>query len=300
MPESSDEFDVVCFGALNADIVYIVDRLPKEDDESFVVEEKIFSGGSAANTASALANFGNNVAFVGKVGRDDYGEMLKGELLKWGVKPVLDYGSRSGKAMVFVDRSGKRAIIVDPGANDEVNEFLDLKGKLLHLTSFVCLKGNEPFKAQLNAADKFENVSLDPGAIYAERGDVWELIEKCNLFLPNAMEIEKITSADYRRAAKIVLKVMGGGIVVVKLGKKGCYATDGLREVKVEAFDVKAVDTTGAGDAFNAGFIHAWLEGHSLEVCLKAGNYVAAYNVQRYGARNFPEKVEFEEFLNSL
>ncbi len=304
MQENSGDF--VCFGALNADICYMVEKLPGEDDETFIIDTNVSSGGSAANTASALAFFGNNVAFFGRAGRDEYGKMLVEELERWGVKPVVSFGERSGKAVVLVDRDGRRAILVDPGANDEVEDVDELidyarSNPHLHLTSFVCRKSDSPFKAQIKAAKLFDRVSLDPGAIYAERKDVWELIEECTIFMPNTREIEKICGCSYRKASELVLRRMReNGVVVVKLGEKGCFATDGRREVKVEAFRVKAVDTTGAGDAFNAGFLHAWARGYDLERCLKAGNFVASYNVQHYGARNFPRREEVEEFLGSL
>ncbi len=294
MPENSADF--VCFGALNVDLYYVVDTLPYVDGESYVIDVKTFSGGSAANTAVALAEFGNEVIFVGAVGRD-YGSFLEGELRKKGVIPLLNYGERSGKAMVFVDKAGRRAIVVDPGVNDEVKDFPDVEGKLLHLTSFVCKKSDNPFLAQIKAAENFGEVSLDPGPIYARRKDVMKLVEKCTVFLPNKNEIETITKKDYREGAKEILKSMDG-VVVVKLGKEGCYATDGDIEIRVDAFKVKAVDTTGAGDAFNAGFLHAWIRGYDLEMCLKAGNFSAAKCVKSYGARNFPNRMEMEKFLN--
>ncbi len=300
MPESSDSYDAVCFGALNADVIFIVDKIPQKDEETYVLDAKVSSGGSAANTASALASFGNRVAFVGGVGKDEYGEMLVSELRRSGVVPFLTEGRRSGKAIVLVNTAGDRAILVDPGVNDEINSFPKVKGKILHLTSFVCRTSDAPFLAQLKAASVFDVVSLDPGMIYAERSDVWRLIEKCSIFLPNAREVEKITGFDYRRGAEKIVSRMKNGVVVVKLGSKGCYATDGKTELKIPAFEVKVIDTTGAGDAFNAGFLHAWLKGYSLEICMKAGNFVAAHSIQHYGARNFPDLNDLKAFLDSL
>jgi len=300
MPENSDNYDAVCFGALNADVIFVVDKIPGKDEETYVLDVKVSSGGSAANTASALANFGNRVAFVGGVGKDEYGEMLIKELRKFGVVPFLTEGNRSGKAIVLVNSIGDRAILVDPGANDGVNDFPEVKGKILHLTSFICRTTDAPFLAQLKAADRFDVVSLDPGMIYAERSDIWKLIEKCTILLPNAREVEKITGLDYRRGAEKIVNRMKNGVVVVKLGNKGCYATDGKTELRLPAFDVKVIDTTGAGDAFNAGFLHAWLKGYSLEICMKAGNFVAAHSIQHYGARNFPDLNDLKAFLDSL
>ncbi|AEA47845.1 carbohydrate kinase family protein [Archaeoglobus veneficus] len=298
--------EVAGFGALNVDKLFLVDRIPARDEEGFVIDVKIAPGGSAANTIVGLSRLGVKTVFVGKVGSDSEGEFLLCDLRNEGVdvSSVKVSEGRSGCAMVFVDPSGHRAILVDPGVNDEVDfEEINveaLSAEAIHMTSFVCKSSDKPFEAQKKLATFFDTVSLDPGTLYAERADVWELISKTTIFLPSVAEIEKITGADYRRGAE---KVMAHGvkIVAVKLGEKGCYVTDGRKEFHIPALKVSVADTTGAGDAFNAGFLYAYLRGYDLDVCGVAGNYVAAKCVEKLGARDgLPSERDVEEYLSGL
>jgi ribokinase len=104
--------------------------------------------------------------------------------------------------------------------------------------------------------------------------------------MPNALELEQLTGEkDPRKGAEVILE-MGVKIVVVKLGAKGCYITDGEEKVTVESFPVKVVDTTGAGDAFNAGFLYGLLDNkNNLYECGRLGNFVASRSVTTNGAR---------------
>jgi ribokinase len=103
--------------------------------------------------------------------------------------------------------------------------------------------------------------------------------------LPNALELEQLSGeADYRKGAELMLQ-LGVKIVAVKLGSKGCYVTDGNERFTIEPFKVKAVDTTGAGDAFNAGFLYGLINNKSLPECGQLGNFVASRSVLAMGAR---------------
>jgi len=102
---------------------------------------------------------------------------------------------------------------------------------------------------------------------------------------------------EYRKAARMAIE-LGVEVVVVKSGKDGCYIYDGNNEIFVKANEVRAIDTTGAGDAFNAGFIFGYLTNKSLEECGKLGNLIAGLNIQKVGARaGLPRYEEIEEFL---
>ena len=113
------------------------------------------------------------------------------------------------------------------------------------------------------------------------------------------MESESLMDLDYKDGAKEIIS-MGCKIVVVKMGERGCYLTDGKEEYEVEAFPSKAIDTTGAGDAFNAGFLYGYVKGFSLKECGKLGNWVASKNIQRVGARTgLPREEELKVFLDA-
>ena len=103
--------------------------------------------------------------------------------------------------------------------------------------------------------------------------------------MPNAVELEFLTGEpDYGKGADLMIE-MGVKIVAVKLGSKGCYVTDGREKLRIEPFNVKVVDTTGAGDAFCAGFLYGLIHGKSLYECGYLGNFVASRSVMKMGAR---------------
>ena len=287
-------FDAVGFGALNMDKLFRVKKIASADEESFVTDFEEACGGSAANTIVGLARLGCKVGFIGKVTEDREGKMLlkdfRGEGVDTSGVTIAKHG-RSGTAMGFVDEKGERALYVDPGVNDtlefeEINKEDVFKTKFLHLTSFI---GEKPFQAQIKLVETLpENVkvSLDPGELYARRETMLEpIIKKTFVLMPHTKELELLTgTANYKKGAEILCR-KGVKIVAVKLGSKGCYITDGKETHSVEAFKVKVVDTTGAGDAFCAGFLYGLIHGKSLHECGKIGNFVASRCIMKMGAR---------------
>jgi ribokinase len=130
-------------------------------------------------------------------------------------------------------------------------------------------------------------LSFDPGASYAKKGvaALDSIVERTFVLMPNAGELELLTGiADHERGAEAMLKKCVK-VVAVKLGSKGCYVTDERQSHNVEAFKVNVVDTTGAGDAFCAGFLYGLINHKSLEECGRIGNFVASGCTTRMGAR---------------
>lgn len=288
-------FNVVGFGALNVDKLFKVNRIAEAEEESFVTGFEETCGGSAANTIVGLARLGCKVGFIGKVASDREGRMLLEDFQKEGVDTSgtrITKRGRSGVVMGFVDEKGERALYIDAGVNDgikseEMNMAYVSGAKFLHLTSFVGETSFQTQKKLIERLPKNVNVSFDPGALYAQRGigELESIIEKTFVMLPNAIELKLLTGLDdYTKGAKAMLK-RGIKIVAVKLGGKGCYVTNGKESSIVEAFKVKAVDTTGAGDAFNAGFLYGLISGKSLHDCGRIGNFVASRCVMEMGAR---------------
>jgi len=159
--------------------------------------------------------------------------------------------------------------------------------RFLHLTSFV---GEKSFQAQATLLTNLPNdvkISFDPGAVYAAKGydSLERIIKRTYVFMPNLVELQELTGeSDYRRAADFMVE-RGIKVVAIKLGDQGCYVTDGRERLKIEPFKVKAVDTTGAGDAFCAGFLYGLINKKSLFECGRLGNYVASKCVMAMGAR---------------
>lgn len=288
------KFDVVGFGALNVDKLFRVNRIAAAEEESFITDFAETCGGSAANTVVGLARLGCKVGFIGKVAGDREGTMLLEEFRREGVDTkgiACAKKGRSGTVMGFVDENGDRALYVDPGVNNHVEFNEKIKRyvsetKFLHLTSFV---GEKSFQTQKRILENLGDVlvSFDPGALYARKGlaALRSIVEKSYVLMPNAGELELLTGmADYRKGAEAMLK-RGVKIVAVKLGSRGCYVTDGRRSHNIEAFKVNVISTTGAGDAFCAGFLYGLIKHKGLEKCGKIGNFIASRCVTKMGAR---------------
>jgi len=303
-----NRFDVIGFGALNVDTLLRVDRLAGAEEESCILDRSEACGGSAANTVVGLARLGCKVGFIGKVADDHDGKLqldcFKAEGVNTEGITIMQQG-RSGAVLGFVDRKGARALYVDTGVNGEIepreiNWQYVSQTQYLHLSSFV---GEKSFRTQKKLMASMPNsmkISFDPGSVYVQRGfgAIEPMIQNSSVFMPNAGELEQLTGeADFRRGAEVILG-LGVKIVAVKLGDKGCYVTDGTEKHTIEAFKVKVVDTTGAGDAFDAGFLYGLLKGKGLEECGRIGNFVASKCVTILGARaGLPKSEDLGQLL---
>ncbi len=288
-------FDMVGFGALNVDKLFKVNRLAKAEGESFIEDYAEACGGSAANTAVGLARLGCKVGFIGKVGYDREGDLLLKDFRAEGVDTagtIRTEQGESGSVLGFVDKKGARALYIDSGVNDtitldEVNSRYASRAQFLHLTSFVGETSFQTQKRLLDAIPDSVKVSFDPGALYARKGyaSMEPILKRTYVLMPNAIELELLTGkVDYCKGANLMVG-RGVKIVAVKLGANGCYITDGREQHLIEPFKVKVVDTTGAGDAFCAGFLYGLINEKSLVDCSRLGNFVASKCVMKMGAR---------------
>lgn len=286
---------VTGFGALNMDRILFVNKIPGRDDEGYVNSIELRPGGSAPNTAVGLSRLGIESRCIGGVGSDPEGSAMIEALRKEGVctDGIIVKEGRSGTALVMVDPDGLRSILIDPGVNDSIGiEDIDIarveSSDLLHLTSFICRNADTSFRTQLDIVGKTDlPVSLDPGQLYAERGiqSLSPLIARCKIFMPNEAELHLITGMSIEAGARKLIDA-GAEIVVVKRGMRGSFVTDGKREVQVPVHGERGLDTTGAGDAYNAGFIYGVLNGFDLGQSCEAGSRVAWFSVQKPGARD--------------
>jgi ribokinase len=287
-------FDVVCFGALNVDRLYKVNHIAKAEEESEVLEFKESPGGSAANAAVGLARLGVKTGYIGKVASGRDGEYLLDAFRQEGVNTngiIVSKDGRCGTVIGFIDKTGQRALYLDPGVNSTLKfDEIDLKyvagAKFLHLTSFAA---DDPLKAQMKLTDVFPEiaVTLDPGMIYARRGfdRLRPLVKRCFAAFPNEGELRLLTGKGCQEGAQTLLDE-GVEVVAVKLGDKGCYVTNGKESHFVMPYKVNVVDTTGAGDAFCAGFIYGLLNKKTLRECGTLGNFVASRVLTEIGARS--------------
>jgi ribokinase len=284
--------DVIGIGALNIDKLYIVDRIARIGEEVAIKSLKQAPGGSAANTIVALSRLGLKTGFIGRVGRDREGDFLLGDLEREGVDTggVARVNDPTGLIVGFVDKEGERVLYAYPGANDTLaidQKNLDYakKARFLHLSSFV---GERSYQAQKKLLKELTGVGISfaPGMLYVRKKlKALELmIRKSSVIFLNREETELLTGEDYTRGVDELLG-MGAGMVAVTLGKKGCYIAGEGESHTIGGVPTKAVDTTGAGDAFAAGFLYGLLKGKGLEECGRIGNWVASRCIAEVGAR---------------
>jgi ribokinase len=304
-------FDVIGFGALNVDTLLKVDKIASAEEEGFIQDYTEACGGSAANTSVALARLGCKVGFIGKVANDREGQLqidcFKTEGVDTGGIIQAEKG-RSGAVLGFVDRKGARALYVNPGVNGFIEpreikwEYVS-QTQYLHLSSFVGEKSFRTQKKLLSSLPSGIKISFDPGSVYAQKGfaAIEPIIQNSYVFMPNAGELELLSGeTDYHKGANFILG-LGVKIVAVKLGAKGCYVTDGQEKHTLTADKVRVVDTTGAGDAFNAGFLYGLIKNLSLLQCGQMGNFVASRSVMAMGARTgLPSEKECSEHLVAI
>ena len=302
------KFDVIGFGALNVDKIFRVPKIAHEEEETFVLNVEETAGGSAANTIVGLARLELKTGFIGKVAIDHEGQLLLDDFRSEGVNTdgiIVSKSGNSGTVAAYVDKKGQRALYVHPSVNDALTfEEVDLdyarQSRLMHLTSV----DTKPFVAQKKLVKELPDAQIcfDPGQIYAKKGlkALKPIIQRSVAVLPSEGELKMLTGKGWKKGAENLLKE-GAGIVAVKLGERGCYVTDGKESHLIEPFKVKVVDTTGAGDAFCAGFIYGLVKGRDLCHCGKLGNFVASRCITKVGARKgLPKLNEVEAALKGF
>jgi sugar/nucleoside kinase (ribokinase family) len=179
-----------------------------------------------------------------------------------------------------------------------------LKGfKHLHVSSYYMQHALRPGLRGLFAAARAAGLttSLDTGYDPAERwdGDILATLDEVDVFLPNETEIRAISGCVGMEDG---LRALDNGhtVIVGKLGAEGCIANSGGELTRVEAFPIRPVDTTGAGDSFNAGFLHAWLRGRELAECLRFAAACGALSTRGLGGTTTQATVEeAEEFIHA-
>jgi len=284
--------DVIGVGALNLDRLYLVERIARGGEELPVKKIKEAPGGSAANTIVGLARLGIETGFVGRVGDDGEGERMLDDLGREGVDVggVVRCEGRSGIIVGIVGKSGERALYAYPGVNNELRmneDSIDYakKADILHFSSFV---GERSYAAQKGLIEELEEVKLSfsPGMLYAQKGleELEALIERSHVVFVNEEELQLLTGCDVEGGVEALLEA-GCGTVAVTQGAGGCLCVTRDEAHSIGALETEVIDTTGAGDAFAAGFLYGLIKGKGLEKCGSLGNFVAARCISSLGAR---------------
>ena len=261
--------DILVIGSLNADLVVRAPRFPQPGETISGEDLQVIPGGKGANQSVAAARLGSSVSMLGRVGRDNFGDLLLNNLKSNQVDSQLVQrdDASTGTAIIIVDSNGQNSIVLSAGANGKVSSadiasFPDHKLLLLQLEI--------PLETVLSAARRaHENglrVILNPAP--AQQIPV-ALIALADFIIPNETELSLLTGLpvnDVNSTEQAARKLLDQGAqnVIVTLGSKGALIVTSEQVTHVNTYTVEVVDTTAAGDAFIGGFAAKLLESDSL------------------------------------
>jgi ribokinase len=300
-------FDLITVGASLIDLVAMINHFPDSDDEVFIPKMNIEFGGSAANTAVACARLGLRTMFFGKIGDDFFGQMILNKFKEENVNTSLIVKTRNnstGICFIAVDKLGDRRMFAHSGAANEINSS-DLKDdSILKRIKVLYLASLQNTKVLSELAKKAKgygtSVVLNPGALIVNQGlDIAKpILFNTDIYISSLNEAERLFNTNDLKKIRMHLLSFGIKELVITLGKKGCYVADEKSSYKIPSIKVKVKDTTGAGDAFTAGFLAAKIKQAKLHDCGLAGIVTAAMTIREIGARNgLPKIEEIKEFI---
>jgi sugar/nucleoside kinase (ribokinase family) len=302
---------ILIAGELNLDLVLQnYQSFPELGKEVLVEDMSLTLGSASAICAAGLARLGDRVAFAGKVGADSWGDLVLERLRALGIDLTYVMREPSIKTglTVSITSSTDRALITYLGSIAELRES-DVQDAWfagcshLHVSSFYLQKGLRPGlkSLMLRARRAGLTTSIDPGFDPSSRWerDILDTLVEVDYFFPNEIELQGIAGiADPVGALRALDN--GRTHTIAKLGAAGCVLLVEGKPVRIPAFPIQPVDTTGAGDSFNAGFLHARLSGRDLIDSARFAAACGALSTQGLGGTSAqPTESEAEAFLAS-
>lgn len=286
-------------------------RLPAPGETLLGRQFAMLPGGKGANQAVAASRAGGRVSFIGRLGRDDLGDRALSGLVKEGIDVrgvSRDVAAPSGVALILVSAAGENSIAVSPGANGRLaSKHIAQAAKVFSQASVVLLQLETPLPSVRTAArlanQMGARVILNPApAMRLPR----ELLRNVSVLTPNESEVESLTGirvTDDASAARAARRLHEQGVetVIITLGSRGAYVSSHLIAERISGLEVRAVDTTGAGDIFNGALAVALAEGRSLRDAVQYANAAAALSVMQRGAQSSaPSRAVIRRFTDRL
>ena len=287
--------EITVLGIFVADISFSGPKIPSIGETILGKKYNVGPGGKGCNQAIAIARLGGNTNFISKIGKDAYGELALKTLEKNKISTkniIQDGNQQTGVAGILVDQNtGKNAINVIVGAPSSLR--ISEIEKQINL-----IKRSKIFLTQLEVP---KDVTLHCLKTAKENGCITilnpapaseiskEFYNNIDFFTPNETEAEfytgiKITNDQEAKQAAEKLLNLGIKKVIITLGEKGLFYSDGKEEISLKANAVKAIDTTGAGDAFNGGLAFGLSKEKPIKECLELANKVAGISTTKLGA----------------
>lgn len=288
------KFDVSVVGELNLDLIlYGLPKALELDREHLAKDLSLTLGSSSAIFAHNLSLLGNRVGFHSSVGDDSLGEICLQRLAESGtdLSGVRQFGGKLTGLTAILPCGTERYILTYPGTMFEMRyEDLDLGHVLaarhLHLSSYFLHRALRPRIADLFREAKSAGLTTsldtndDPEDLWAD--DLLQVLKYVDVLLPNEREACRMAHTDDVAQAADLLSARVATLVI-KRGKQGAIARRGRERFSAKCISVNAVDAIGAGDSFDAGFIHQFIRGAAIEDCLSYGNVTGALSTTREG-----------------
>lgn len=254
-------------------------------------EPEIIPGGSAANVMRGLGQLGRSCAMVGKIGNDDLAEHFLKSFAGLPITPLLEVtDSPTGQVICLVTPDGDRTQRTLVGSAGMMRP-KDLKPayfegiRLLHVEGYSLRNGDLPKKAMQMAKDTGAKISMDLAAfelVGRHRALIEELIaDYVDILFCNTLESEALTNLSEEETVSQVAEYCE--VSVVTMGASGCWVQSGNEKHYCPTEPIQPTDSTGAGDLFSAGFLHAWLEGAPIMDCARIGSIMGKHVIQQLG-----------------
>jgi ribokinase len=287
--------DISVLGIFVADISFSGPKIPAVGETILGNKYNVGPGGKGCNQAVAIARLGGKVNFISKIGKDAYGKLALETLKKNNINTeniIQDEKLQTGVAGILVDKqSGKNAINVIVGAPNslkisEMNSQINLiKSSKIFLTQLEIPK-DVTLHCLKTAKENGCLTILNPAPASEISKEFYSYID---YFTPNETEAEfytgiKITNEKEAKQAADKLINLGIKKIIITLGEKGLFYSDGQEEIHLKASSVKAIDTTGAGDAFNGALAFSLSKGKPIKACLELANKAAGLSTTKLGA----------------
>lgn len=303
-------FDITIAGEINLDLILygIPEEIPVER-ELLATNFEATLGSSSAILAHNLSTLGISTGFITRVGRDAFGEIALDRLAESGVdlsKVVHSHSGTKTGVTILLHHGDQRRILTYPGTMSEMSrQDLDIEylasARHFHLSSLFLHHGLQADLPELFRELKSRGLtlSLDTNDDPEDKWDgvLPQLLPYVDILLPNKSELLRIARRDNLEDALAEIATVVPTIAV-KCGSKGAIVQTGGKRVQIPGITIEPVDTIGAGDSFNAGFLAAWLSGYSVEESAAAGNITGALSTQLPGGTEaFRSPEERDHFL---
>lgn len=299
---------LVVLGSINADHILNVEQFPTPGETVIGKQYKVAFGGKGANQAVAAGRSGANIAFIACVGGDDIGARIRQQLAadRIDTRPVEAIAdSTTGVALIFVNGEGENVIGINAGANAAVTpDYLGRHRQTVIDAEALLMQLESPLETVIAAANLAKQhhtqVILNP----APARDLPDaLLAMIDIITPNETEAQRLTGVAVNSdedAARAAQALHGKGIatVIITLGRRGVWLSEGGSGRRIPGFSVQAVDTIAAGDTFNGALVTALLEGRPMVDAVQFAHAAAAIAVTRPGAQpSVPWRQEIDAFL---